>query len=100
MEFSTPRHLTASLIVACVVNGEHPRPIRGTGSSCLAVVGLKGVWHMGDVDGKGEHDEDDSGVHLHPQDIIHPRSSSHARESKARQGKGREARLQSSSLPP
>lgn len=54
---------------------------------------------MGGVDGKGEHNEDDSGVHVHPQDVIHPMSSSHARESKAREGKGREARLQSS-LPP
>ena len=34
-QFSTPRYLTASLIAACVVSGGHPRPIRGTGSSCL-----------------------------------------------------------------
>ena len=37
---SSRRHLAASLIDACVVSGEHPRPIRGTGSSCLPV-----VWH-------------------------------------------------------
>lgn len=53
---------------------------------------------MGGVDGKGEHNEDDSGVHVHPRDVIHPMSSSHARESKARQGKGRQGKGCSASI--